>query len=577
LERDPIGSDKTLKENASMGKVRRVVRRMGLYLLAITLAGCQVDSFAPSGNTVSPEIEQEPAAVNIGLRARHSATELAAAELAKFFAQLAGRQGAARVDAKSNAGARIEVGLFSDFGLPLEGLDDLKLDDAIHVDVEFSNGIIAGSNPRSVLFAVYRFLEAAGCRWLRPGPDGDYVPSQPIDDLTVRLSDRARYRFRGYAPDGSWGIDHLVNYIAWAPKVGLNTLYMEFFIPRYPYNDYYGREYPSLKPVAPRSDVEVTAYHEMSVREAKQRDLLFHGVGHGWTSKFFGNPEVEGDHRGTLTIPSDETEYLALVNGERLKRGPTTTDLCYGNPEVQRRLAQRVADYAEAHPEVDFLHFWLGDVSNRHCECDLCRNTRPSDLYVLMLNKIDEELTRRGVNTRIVFLMYLDLLWPPEKERLANPDRFALLFCPITRLFDEPYQMPEGEIELPPFRRNQNELPRDIQTNIAFLREWQQGFPGTGFVYDYHMTWHHYYDLGYYGLTKVLAEDIRRVAELGLDGYTSCAVLRAFYPHGFPMYVHSKLLWNPELRVDELAREYFEGAFGKDGSLVREYMETLSD
>src|SRR5690606_38486482 len=91
------------------------------------------------------------------------------------------------------------------------------------------------------------------------------------------------------------------------------------------------------------------------------------------------------------------------------------------------------------------------------------------------------------------------------------------------------------------------------------------------------MTWHHYYDLGYYGLTKVLAEDIRRVAELGLDGYTSCAVLRAFYPHGFPMYVHSKLLWNPELRVDELAREYFEGAFGKDGSLVREYMETLSD
>ena len=29
--------------------------------------------------------------------------------------------------------------------------------------------LLTGSNPRSVLFAVYRYLHAAGFRWVRPG------------------------------------------------------------------------------------------------------------------------------------------------------------------------------------------------------------------------------------------------------------------------------------------------------------------------------------------------------------------------------------------------------------------------
>jgi hypothetical protein len=151
------------------------------------------------------------------------------------------------------------------------------------------------------------------------------------------------------------------------------------------------------------------------------------------------------------------------------------------------------------------------------------------------------------------------------------------MFAPISRLYDEPYDLPADDVSLPSYNLNQNTRPHDIKLNIGFLRGWQRGFQGPGFVYDYHMTWHHYYDMGYYGLTKVLAEDIRRLSDLGLDGFVSCQVLRAYYPQGFPLYANARLLWNPEYRIEDLAPEYFAGAFGEDGGLALEYMKALSD
>jgi len=57
------------------------------------------------------------------------------------------------------------LGLLENFGLPSEAQDPL-LDDVVHIDTDTNGGILAGSNPRSVLFAVYRYLRLNGCRWL---------------------------------------------------------------------------------------------------------------------------------------------------------------------------------------------------------------------------------------------------------------------------------------------------------------------------------------------------------------------------------------------------------------------------
>ena len=525
--------------------------------------------------------------VTIGIKSPHSAIELAASELAKYLGLMAGDHRAAAVLPRAEgAVASLQLGLFGDFGVSVAGVADPARDDAIYVAVQNSRGVIAGSNPRSVLFAAYRFLEASGCRWIRPGPDGDYVPRRRLDDLTVELADRAAYRFRGHNNTGTYSLEYILQKIEWSSKVGLNTFFNEWFIPRMNFDRWYSRRYPSGQPPAPRSDAELGAYSELLKREVKRRGMILQAVGHGWNALFMGNPEAQCDHDGRLIVPEDQRQFLALVNGERnyhrlvegkrVPQRPTMVDLCYGHPEVRRRLVQLVADYAQAHPEIDYLHFWLDDRPNDTCECPRCGEKRAGDHYVAILNGIDRELTRRQLPTRLVFLVYQDTVWPPQAERFANPDRFVLQFSPVSRLYDVPYDAPPAGLKLAPYRLNQNVQPSSIQENVGYLREWQQAFSGPGFAYDYHFVWAHFFDQGYVGFLDVLAEDIRRLSTLGLDGFVSCQNQKSFFPHGLPQHVHARLLWKPDTPVNDLAADYFAGAFGSDGELALEHMKALS-
>jgi len=535
-----------------------------------------VNSFASGGTVFGAQQGKTETAITIGLKTRHPAIVLAGDELAKYLGRMAGDPGAAVVVTESSP--KIALGLLSDFGVKVDGVADPALDDAIYIDVRNSKGVIAGSNPRSVLFAAYRFLESCGCRWIRPGPDGDYVPSRPVNKLSVQLKDKAANRFRGNMNAGTYSIDYILSKIEWNAKVGLNTFFNEFLIPKKNYVNWYSRKYPSQKAPEPRSDAEILAYHELLNREVKRRGMFLQAGGHGFNARFLGNPEIECDHEGTIVITDEKLEFLALVNGERLKgRSPTTSELCYSRPDVQHGLARIVADYAEKRPEVDCLHFWFDDRSNNTCECERCRDKKPSEFFVQILNGIDRELTRRGLPTRIAFLIYQDLRWAPDVERFANPDRFVLMFAPSGRIYDDPYQLPPPGLSLPPYQLNKNPGTRDVREHVAFLREWQRMFRGPGFVYDYHMVWYHFYDQGYYGLMEVMAEDIRRLPQMNLHGFVSCQNQKAFYPHGFPIYAHARLLWNPQSQVDDLARDYFQGAFGPEGALALEQMKTLSD
>jgi hypothetical protein len=89
--------------------------------------------------------------VTVGLETRHSAIVLAGDELAKYLGLMADNPRAAAVVTEGTA--KIQLGLLSDFGVTVEGVKDPSLDDAIYTDVRNSKGVIAGSNPRSVLFA----------------------------------------------------------------------------------------------------------------------------------------------------------------------------------------------------------------------------------------------------------------------------------------------------------------------------------------------------------------------------------------------------------------------------------------
>ena len=508
----------------------------------------------------------------------HPAVRFAATELKRYLT-LATRdtlqiQARKRYRAASRA---IWLGVPPD--LPATELATDSTHDGFVIAMTTDGGYIAGSNPRSVLFGVYRYLETLGCRWPRPGSDGEIIPSLDAPLQAVHTVEHATYAHRGVCIEGAVSYENVHDMVDWLPKLGFNAYFIQF---REAFN-FFQRWYehvgnPLLR--GRRFSSERAARLTTRLRaEIKRRGLDLHMVGHGWTCEPFGIPGPGWfQHEGP--IPEEARPHLAQIDGRRdLWHGVAlNTNLCYGNPETRRIIVQAIVDYARTNHDVDILHFWLADGSNNHCECPLCVDHRPADLYVRMLNELDAALIAAGLDTRVVFLVYVDLLWPPVVEQIRNPSRFILMFAPITRSYSSAFATAAAnDVALPPFERNRLEFPRDPASNIAFLRSWQEMFTGDGFDFDYHLMWDHYKDPGQMASARVLHEDIQRLRDIGLNGLVSCQVQRVFFPSATTMVVMGRTLWNREADFDGIVADHLRAAFGEDGPAVKGFLEQISE
>ena len=166
-----------------------------------------------------------------------SVIDFAALELKKYLRMMMPRCGEIKVTFDPKAKDGFKLGLMSDFGIDPE-VEDTNLDDVIYFDCDAQGGIIAGSNPRSVLFAVYRYLKSQGCNWLFPGPDGEYIPL--VDALEPKKQlHKASCRYRGQCNEGSETQPTMLSAIDFTPKIGMNIFMLEFDIPKV----YYQRGY----------------------------------------------------------------------------------------------------------------------------------------------------------------------------------------------------------------------------------------------------------------------------------------------------------------------------------------------
>jgi hypothetical protein len=501
-------------------------------------------------------------------------TEFAAEELRSYLSRLSDTV----TGAVTAAAIRLQCG-----GGGLPDVPDTELDDAIDIRFCGGRGAIHATNPRALLIGVYRLLRELGCRWVRPGFDGEIIPKLSAADLAareIRVCETAAHRHRGICIEGAPSREHVLDLIDWMPKAGLNSYFIQFHEPYAFYERWYRHiGNPTLEPEP--FDIEmVRTLRREAVASAKTRGLLYHAVGHGWTSEALGISSVSwkaDDH----ALPPERHRLLAQINGQRefFCRIAMNTNLCYGNPEARRRIVEQIVAYAADHSEVDYLHFWLADDVNNQCECPLCAETRPADFYVMMLNTLDRELAARGLATRIVLLCYLDLLWPPERERIYNSNRFALMFAPITRSFSEPF--PDKPVAatapLPPFQRNRLVMPHDVSQNLQFLHAWQKAFPGLdSFDFDYHLMWAHFQDPGHAQISRVLHEDTGRLSTHGMNGFMSCQVQRLFLPTGLPMAILGRNLWNPSEPFAIIEEEQLAAEFGPDWMHVRDLLRELT-
>ncbi len=519
--------------------------------------------------------------ITINCIGNHITISYAAAELKNYLERISGEKAiiTSRESYDPSEKGALWIGLTHSFpGLEVVKVEDSIFDDAVYIKVKAKEGIIAGINRRSVLLGVYRYLTELGCRWVRPGTEGEFIPKLALADTFVEVTEAASYRHRGICIEGAVSYEHVRDIIQWAPRVGLNGYYIQFREAYTFFDRWYSHLNNPLKEPEGFSLADARRLVAMAVDEIKKRDLIYHGVGHGWTCEPFGLEGLSWDPV-EVEIKPEVAQYLALVNGERkLWKGvPLNTNLCYSNPEVRRVVTEEIANYIQTYPEIDIMHFWLADGSNNQCECERCCTARPSDFYVQMLNELDELLSERGLDTKIVFLIYVDLLWAPEKNGIKNPDRFILMFAPITRAYIKPFTPEKVLPKVPPYERNRLSFAGDVGENIAFLRSWQDIFQGDSFDFDYHFMWEHYKDPGYIQIAEIMHKDIQNLEDIGLNGFISCQTQRSFFPTGLGVMLMGWTLWNKQLTFEEIAKEYFDAAFGLDGRRCYSYLRSLSE
>lgn len=469
----------------------------------------------------------------------------------------------------------LKIGLCDNFSIPK--VSDPSLDDAISIDVENMRGYISGSNERSVLFAVYRFFEEAGAKYLRPGRDGEEISPVNSESLKIKVSEAAATRYRGVCFEGSAGYGHFVDMIDFAPKLGMNVIFTQLWRPTFAFNRWYGNK-NSLSHVPSEfsetaQDAAVCEYDA----EIARRGLDHHRMGHGWIPSVLG--EKSGIWHGISReglLKEDKRELVAMINGKRelMCGSAVDTSFCYGNPEARKMIVDEVVKYAIDNPSVKTLHFWLADQPNNQCECELCRDTLPSDFYVDMLNELDEALTEKGIDVKIVFLVYLELFWTPERARIKNPDRFQLLFAPIRRPYERPLSA-QTEGKTFPFARNKWKNPASSFCALHYLNEWKELFHGECILFDYHLMWDMYNDITGVETGKLLGRDMAELEQNGMCGMISCQGTRVGIVGAIPMYLMSKALWYGKTDPESEISEYYKAAYGDDAEACRAVLDTV--
>ena len=506
-----------------------------------------------------------------------SAVDYAAEELKKYLRMMMPESGDITVSYNPKAVSGFRLGLMQDFGLDVSDVENCELDDILYIDCDETGGIIAGDNPRSVLLSVYEYLRQNGCRWLFPGVDGELIPIKNIAPVKYRFVPSCR--FRGQCNEGAEFQQSMLAAIEFMPKIGMNTMMMEFRNPHTYYSWYYnhvGNE--KNRPPEPVSFDTTLQWKRMCETELQKRGLMFHDIGHGFTVDPFGIDSTHAWYRvDDSVIPDGQRKYLALCDGKRsFYRGqPINTQFCMSNPEARAIVAKYVADYAQNHSNADYLHVWLADSSNNHCECDECKKLIPSDWYMLLMNEIDEELTKRNLNTRIVFIVYIDTVWAPLVHKIKNQERFSAMVAPISRSYTCTLAELPADFKPSPFSLNRNIFPKNLSEFLEYYKQWKKSWDGSAFCYEYHFWRHQACELSGTALAKRIIEDVLAYKSHGINGVIEDGSQRSFFPNGFAFYTYARILFDNSLTYRELAEEYYSAAYGEDWRDFLNYFERL--
>ncbi len=496
----------------------------------------------------------------------HPTVDFAAEELKKYLRMMMPEGGDVEIFYAPEALDGFRVGLMADLGLDTSDVRDPSVNDIIYIDTDCLGGIVAGSNAAATLIAVYEYLRQLGCRWLFPGEDGEYIPIRELSPVKHRFVPSCLCRAFCWES----GVSHrsTLDMIDFAPKVGMNSFMLEHNDATWYHEHFYHHIMNEENRPAERITKDTVAQWKRAAEvEIARRGMKFHNIGHGFTIEPFAD--------GSL----DKKRFLAEIDGVRdyHNGAPVYTNICLSNAEARSKAVDYIIEFTKRHSNTDYMHVWLADGSNNHCECEECRKMNPSDFYVMLMNELDRAMSKAGLNKKVVIAVYLDTMWPPENLTFNNPDRFMLMFAPISRSYTATIHEDGGIQELKPYVRNKLEFPKSLEENLGYLERWRSVTGSEMIAFEYHFWRHFALDPSGIFLSRRISEDVKAYRENGINGIIEDGTLRGFFPTGIALYTYARTMYDTSLSAEDIAREYFECAFGEDWREFYSYLERVGE
>jgi hypothetical protein len=194
----------------------------------------------------------------------------------------------------------------------------------------------------------------------------------------------------------------------------------------------------------------------------------------------------------------------------------------------------------------------------------------------MLMNEIDEELTRRALDTRIVFICYYETIWKSETVNIKNPARFTMLFAPITRVYYRSVTPTPVAFPYVPFVHNDITLPRDIDEYIPYAKASMEQYKVNTFLYEYHFCYHQHCEPSGITFARILHEDVKGYHAHGFHGIIQDGSQRSYWPNGLAFYVYAQTLFDVNVDFDALVEDYYRHAYGDAWEEVLAFMKKLA-
>ncbi|MGN0846589.1 MAG: DUF4838 domain-containing protein [Kiritimatiellia bacterium] len=393
-----------------------------------------------------------------------------------------------------------------------ERLDEGLGDDGFRLKVEGERLYVCGSRKRGALYGVYEILEKyAGCRWYASWHA--VIPSKARVCVPGNLDDRQTPAFAMREP--------------------------------YWYDMNVNREFSAR--------LRVNGYNHCAggVPEKLGGDSFRFGGGLG------------SCHTFNALLPPDEffdahPEYFSLENGVRIKN---PSQLCLTNPDVLRIVTERVLERIRRDPGAKFYGVSQNDWYH-YCQCAACKAVDEEEeshagTMIRFVNAVAEAVEKEFPDVVIETLAYQYTRKPPKKTKVRH--NVVPCLCTIECDFARP-------IDVSDFKENIS-FRRDIagwktQTDQLYVWDYTTDFP------NYTLPFANV--LALQGNLKFFRDNnVREIFEQGAyQGYHGdFAELKA--------WLLAKWMWNPDLPIEPLLQDFFNGYYGKGAPFVRAYFDEL--